>query len=422
MRAAFTLLLLSSPALSRAVVHVPTVRPLPFVATPRFVAPTLAPMAPALTAPSLAPSLLPLTPAISAAQNAPLPLPEGALPPATPTPAEAAASERIEAAAAEVAAEAAAAPAPAQSETDLERERVLAAARFDGAIADMRKPYAPDFVVPEQAHPGWSVRALKDEDSEWLAGVIAALRESRTGRRVLKDIDVMSAKRGRPVLVDVARISNNAEVRYDSGLLVMDKNHRRKPVRLAAPIMAHELQHVLQKAADFIPVDSLEMEVESYTVEARVWNELALKPPPNSFARNAKNRLEKDPDAFFTWLGTQYEKNPLLHGSNVDAYVLWLEGEKAKTLKKIAAVGKRIRSIERVLERMRAAGVPESQYEAHRHDELLPAHATLRDYRLNLAWQERDLRLLSTPEGRERFRNYSRGVIRRARSLRLPEA
>ena len=408
MRAAFTLLLLSSPALSRAVAHVPVVRPLPFVATPRFVAPGVTPLAPALNAPSLAPSLLPLAPAPAAPQNA-------------PTPAEDAASKRIEAAAAEVAAENAA-PAPAPSETDLERERVLAAARFDGSVVNPLAPYAPGFVAPEKAHPGWSVRAVKDEDSEWLAGVIAALRESRTGRRVLKEIDEMSAQRARPVLVDVTRISNNAEVRYDSGLLVMDKNHRKKPVRLAAPIMAHELQHVLQKAGEDIPVDSLEMEIESYTVEARVWNELALKPPPNSFARNAKNRLEKDPDAFFAWLGIQYKKNPILHGSNVDAYVLWLEGEKAKSLKKIAAVGKRIRSIERVLERMRAAGVPESQYEAHRHDELIPAQSTLRDYQLNLAWQERDLRLLSTAEGRKRFRDYSRGVIRRARAMRLPEA
>ncbi len=410
MRAAFTLLLLSSPALGAVarVSPLPVVPALPFVAAPRLSLQGPSVLAPALSAPSLG-----LVPVLSAANDAPKPADEAV---AAPAPA----STPLEAGAAEAAAEAQA--APSRPETDIELERLKAARVFDGAVVKPMGPYETLLTAPEAAHPGWSVRAAKDEDAEWLAGVVAALRESRTGRRVLKEVDAMSVARGRAVLVDVARLSNNAEVRYDSGLLVMDKNHRRKPVRLAAPIMAHELQHVLQKAADFIPADALEMEVESYTIEARVWNELGIKPPPNSFARKAKNRLEKDPIAFVYWLAEEYPKNRMLHGKSDESYVQWVEAERAKAAKRLAAAEKRIQSIERVLARMRAAGTPAAQVEAHRHDDLIPAEASRRDYRLMLAWLDRDLKLLSTPEGRKRFREYSRAVIRRAKAMALPSA
>lgn len=380
MRAAFTLLLLSTPALGRVVLTSPnlTVRPLPATGAPRLVAPALAAsLAPATLTPSLCAASL------FAPNEAPVP------------------------------------GAPEPAGRPAEAEAAGSATRFDGAAPAPQAPVvaAPAPAAAEDAQPGWSVRAAKDEDAQWLADVIAALRESLTGRRLLRNVDAMSSGRGRPVLVDVARISNNAEVRYDSGLLVMDKNHRRKPVRLAAPIMAHELQHVLQKASELIPVDSLEMEVESYTVEARVWNELGLKPPPNSFARDAKARLEKDPDAFVAWLAGQYKHNRLLHGSSVRAYIDWLSEQRAANLKQIAAAEKRIRTVERVLERMRQAGTPEAQVEAHRHDDLVPAEKSLRGRRLTQAWIERDLALLSTRAGRERFRAYSQGVLRRARAM-----
>jgi hypothetical protein len=243
-----------------------------------------------------------------------------------------------------------------------------------------------------------------------------ALRGSRTGRRVLGDIEALARRRGRPVIVDVARISNNAEVRYDSGLLVMDRNHRRKDPALAAPIMAHELQHVLQKAQG-LPVDALELEIESYTVEARVWDELGIAPPPRSFARMAKSRLQRDPDAFFVWLAGEYEKNRLLHGSTMESYVHWLELQREKSQKKLRRYRRRIAEAERVMQTMTEAKIPAKQIDAHRHDELLPAQADLRSEELTLAWIERDLAQLSDERRRDFFRAYSRGVIRRARAM-----
>lgn len=357
------------------------VRPLPYAGAPRLASPSLAPVslsAPALS-PSLAPSLLPAP----APQNPPLPSP---LP----------------------------APQPAQPASDApaEQQSAEAARRFDG----VQDAGAAGDAVEAGPVEGW--RAAKPDDAQWVGSVMEALRGSRTGRRVLSDVEELARRRGRPVIVDVAKISNNAEVRYDSGLLVMDRNHRRKDPALAAPIMAHELQHVLQKAQG-LPVDALEMEIESYTVEARVWDELGLAPAPRSFARMAKSRLQRDPDAFFAWLGEQYDKNRLLHGGTMESYVTWLELQREKSRKKLKRYRRRIAEAERVMQTMAEAKVPAKQIDAHRHDELLPAQADLRGEELTLSWIERDLARLATEEGREAFRAYSRGVIRRARAMRL---
>lgn len=362
MRAALPMLLLS-------------VRPLPFAGAPR---PVGLPLPAALAAPSVslapAPSLLPAAAPAPSEAPRPSPLPDAAR----------AASE--------------------------------ASRPFDGGLPAPRLAVAPD--APARAAASVeALRAAKGEDAEWLASVLAALRRSRTGRRVLGEVDALAARRGRPVMVDVARLSNNAEVRYDSGLLVMDRNLRRQEPALAAPIMAHELQHVLQKAVAVSPADALEMEIESYTVEARVWDELGLVPPEGSFARQAKTLLQKDPDAFFGWLGEQYKTNRLLHGGSLESYIRWLEQGRERALRRAARQEKAAAEARRVLAAMAGAGVPAEQVEAHRHDELLPAEARLRETRLTLKWLERDLGLLSTPEGRKRFRDYSRGVIRRARAL-----
>jgi hypothetical protein len=356
------------------------VRPVPYAGAPRLSVPPLTP--PSLSAPALSPSLTPSLIPLSAPQSSPLPSPLPAPEPAKPA-----------------------------SDAPAERQSAEAARRFDGSLP---VPAGEPVLVG----PVESYRAAKPEDGEWVESVMAALRGSRTGRRVLADVEDLARRRGRPVIVDVARISNNAEVRYDSGLLVMDRNHRRKDPALAAPIMAHELQHVLQKA-DGLPVDALELEIESYTVEARVWDELGLKPAPRSFARMAKTRLQRDPDAFFVWLAGEYDKNRLLHGSTMESYVEWLKLQREKSQKKIRRYRRRIAEAERVMQTMSEAKMPAKQVDAHRHDELLPAQADLRGEELALAWIERDLAQLSTEQRREHFRAYSRGVIRRARAMKL---
>jgi len=308
-------------------------------------------------------------------------------------------------------------PAPADKPVS-ESDAANAGARFDGTAA--APSAAPSAVPAASAVPsaplGSGLRMARAEHDTWLASVVGTLAGTRTGRRVLRDIDRLAASRGTSILLDVAPIGNNGEFRYDSDLLVMDSGHLRRDPAQSAPILAHELQHVLQRAMN-LPTDALELEIESYTVENRVWGELGVKPDAGSFARQARDRITKDADRFVRWLGQQYKTNIPLHGSTLDAYVARLKKNLAAIERTEARTRRKRAAVVRVLESMRANGMSEAQIEAHRQEALEPLDRSLRDSTVNAAWAERDLRMLSEPEGRERFRAFSRGVIRRARAL-----
>jgi len=309
-------------------------------------------------------------------------------------------------------------PSEPARETASENAAVNAGVRFDGTAA--APPGEPVMMPPAPAPPaaplGSGLRMAQVENEEWLSAVVGLLTGTRTGRRVLRDIDSLATRRGRPTLIDVKLIGNNGEFRYDSDLLVMDLGHLKRDPYQSAPILAHELQHALQRAMD-LPVDALELEVESYTVENRVWTELGARPEAGSFARPARNRIMKDLPGFVTWLGGEYKNNIPLYGSSIKAYIARLE-KKLKSARSVETRTRRKRAaVERVLESMRASGMSEDKIAAHRRDDLEPLDRSLRDAAVNRAWTERDLLMLSEPEGRERFRAYARGVIRRARAL-----
>lgn len=217
-------------------------------------------------------------------------------------------------------------------------------------------------------------------------------------------------------MLDVAAIGNNGEFRYDSDLLVMDAGHLKRDPYQSAPILAHELQHVLQRA-DNIPADALELEIESYTVESRVWSELGVEPDAGTFARSARARITKDMDKFVIWLGREYKNNIPLHGQTMDSYIARLEKNLASNKRTEAKTKRKRAAVERVLASMKKNGMADAAIEAHRREALEPLDRSLRDGAVNAGWIERDLLLLSTPEGRALFRAYGRGVIRRARAL-----
>jgi len=289
-------------------------------------------------------------------------------------------------------------------------------ALYDGARGLSPAAVAVDGAV---APLGSGLRMARAEHEDWLSMVVALLSGTRTGRRILRDIDRLAVSRGVPILLDVSHISNNGEFRYDSNLLVMDAGHLKRDPYQSAPILAHELQHVLQRAMS-LPSDALELEIESYTVESRVWTELGVEPAPGSFARDARKRLRKDLAAFVQWLSVQYSDNIPHYGNAIAAYRARVEKKLEKAKRSEEKMLRKRASVERVLESMRANGLPEKAIAAHRRDELDPLDVNLRDAAVNRGWIERDLRLLDDPVSLERFRAYARGVIRRARSLSRP--
>ncbi len=298
------------------------------------------------------------------------------------------------------------------SEQAPERAAANAGARFDGSVP---APEGAPVAVPKAAL-GSGLRMARSEHEAWLASVVELLAVTRTGRRVLRDIDALAARRGVPVLLDVKPIGNNGEFRYDSDLLVMDSGHLKRDPYQSAPILAHELQHVLQRDMQ-IPADALELEIESYTVESHVWTELGVEPEAGSFARDARAQLKKDLPGFVEWLGKQYKNNIPLYNSTMDSYVERLKKNLETARKAEAKTRRKIIAVERVLKSMAANGMSEEAITAHRQGDLEPLERSLRDGAVNRGWIERDLARLAVPEVREQFRAYARGVIRRARSL-----
>ena len=319
--------------------------------------------------------------------------------------------------AASIPASSGAAAQPAR-EPSSENESAHAGALFDGtAVTPPATPVTPPPASAAPAAPlGSGLRMARSEHEPWLNAVVGLLAGTRTGRRVLRDIDRMAAVRGVPVMLDVKPIGNNGEFRYDSDLLVMDSGHLKRDPFQSAPILAHELQHVLQRALE-LPADALELEIESYTVESRVWSELGVEPEAGSFARMARARILKDAPGFVKWLGEQYKTNIALYGSTMDEYVARLQKNLETARRSEAKTQRKIKAVERVLASMRANGMSEDAIAAHRRDDLEPLERSLRDGAVNRGWIERDLVRLSEPVIRERFRAYARGVIRRARAL-----
>jgi hypothetical protein len=310
-----------------------------------------------------------------------------------------------------------AAPQPAH-ESSTENEAASAGARFDGTVAaPSAEPVAPlPASAAPAAPPGSGLRMARVEHEAWLASVVGLLSGTRTGRRVLRDIDHLAAVRGVHVMLDVKPIGNNGEFRYDSDLLVMDSGHLKRDPFQSAPILAHELQHVLQRAME-LPADALELEIESYTVESRVWSELGVEPEAGSFARMARARLLKDAPGFVKWLGNEYKNNIALYGSTMDEYIAALTKKLEAARRTEAKTRRKMISVERVMASMRANGMSEDAIAAHRREDLEPLERSLRDGAVNRGWIERDLARLSEPAIRERFRAYARGVLRRARAL-----
>jgi hypothetical protein len=395
--AAFAAACLVVPAASAAsFVRAPLDAPAGLVAAPPAVTAAVRPAA-------LPPSLVPLS-APTAAAPAALAAPELA-PPALPVPAAAPAlAARAPAAmdGAPESGEGAKASAPGSGEA----ESVAAGARFDGAAAPRR----------EKIELGAGLRVADPAHAAWLAELNEALARSKTGRRVLRDIARLERTRGNPTLVVVKPIGNNGEFRYDSDLLVMDAAHLKRPAEQTAPIFAHELQHVLQRALG-LPADALELEVESYTVENRVWSELGVRPARGSFALMARRRLLKDADGFLVWLSEQYKDNRVLHGETTESYAGWLRKKRTGVGRRIARAEKELEKARRVAAAMRAEGKPEAAVRSFVQDDVEPVERRIRDSLVEKNWIERDLGILSTAEGRRRFRAYSRGVIRRARAL-----
>ncbi|MBI4346010.1 MAG: hypothetical protein HY553_04105 [Elusimicrobia bacterium] len=297
---------------------------------------------------------------------------------------------------------------------------------FDGArrpdVVQLVLPF-PDLESPRQSAPkdGALPPYLSIADpahAKWLADVTAAAWKSKAARRVLAQADELSRGRGRPITVFVSELrANNGEYVYDWDMVQMAKHYLKKDPVEAAPTFVHELLHVVQKA-QLLPTDALEMELEAYLVTFEVMRELGLPFEKNSFYRNAYNKFRGGTvPEFVKWLTESYETNIPLAGSRLSAYVKELEKRREKTKRRIVRWERKIKASVDAIAEMERTGQDARAIEVYRVDALAKLELQRRDEKANLQWIERDLAMLATEAGRERYRAYSRRVLDYARRL-----
>ncbi|MFA6030473.1 MAG: hypothetical protein WC969_11515 [Elusimicrobiota bacterium] len=253
------------------------------------------------------------------------------------------------------------------------------------------------------------------DDRAWLAKTLGKAARTRVGRSVLRRAAAVAARRGRPVPVQVEELrSENGSFVYDWEVLQLARSLVRDDAPEAAAIIVHELLHFVQRDIG-LPSDALEMELEAHIVTLQVFRQLGAKVPRASFSYGFEQALLRGgaPEVI-EWLAGQYGENiGLLNDGSVEKYISTLEKRRKLRLKDVAKTEKLVARREAVLADLRAAGHPAKVLESYDHDQLAPLREKIRSARTLLEWIERDLAILRDPAGAERYRAFSRRVLKR---------
>jgi hypothetical protein len=167
------------------------------------------------------------------------------------------------------------------------------------------------------------------KDLKFAAAMDAAVTLARTtdaGRRALDAAEKALAAEGRTLSVDVKDLGRNwGEYDYLDGRMRL---HRRlfekgREAELAGTL-THELLHVAQHAAG-LPSNALELEIEAHLQDLALMNELGLRAPPNTFARQTEEALKKGPAAFIALIQMAVPGSPFLGESSFADIVDQLE-------------------------------------------------------------------------------------------------
>lgn len=316
--------------------------------------------------------------------------------------------------------------AQARRAADAEAAALAASALFDGAT--LRR--APETVQPLLPFPEFKQLAdppasglpkflsvANPEHADWIGSVVREAWRSKTGRRILRDAAMLSAGLGRPITVVVADLrANNGEYVYDWDAVRMGHHYLKKDPAEAAPTLVHELLHVVQKS-HILPTDAFEMELEAYGVTFEVMRELAVPFAQGSFYRKAYLKFHGPLDAYVKWLLDEYDNNRSVIGSRLSAYIEELEKARDKSKRKLARLDKKIAQALAVVAEMERTGQDPRSIEHYRIDIIGQLALNRRSEAQSLGWAERDLDLLASETGRERYRKYSKRVLEYTRRL-----
>jgi hypothetical protein len=252
-------------------------------------------------------------------------------------------------------------------------------------------------------------------DRAWMTGVLEKAMSTRTGRRVLRRTAGVASRRGQPIPVQVEALKGEyGSFVYDWDVLQLAASLKGVDSDQAAPILVHELLHFCQRDIG-LPVDALEMELEAHIVTLQVFRELGIKPGRSTFSAGFQRALLKGgPPGAVEWLAESYDKNiGILNGRSMKDYVAELQSRREKILKGKARLERLLAKRSAVYDDMKASGLSEAAVRNYDLDQVEPVMRRLRDQGAELFWVDRDLGILGTPEGRERYRAFSQRVTKR---------
>ncbi|MDD5627615.1 MAG: hypothetical protein PHU21_01015 [Elusimicrobia bacterium] len=160
--------------------------------------------------------------------------------------------------------------------------------------------------TPVQAEELSYLSVPRSADFQRLAGIVAAARESPTGRKILDAALALTKKEGRPIQVRFQELKGNlGEYDYLGRVLYLNRSYAEDEPSLGAATLVHELLHVLQHA-EGVPSEALEMELEAHIVSLKVLDELGVPVGRDgSFSLAAARELRKSPQAYEEWMAGQ---------------------------------------------------------------------------------------------------------------------
>lgn len=273
---------------------------------------------------------------------------------------------------------------------------------------------APRAAVLQAPAPRTFLVAAQPEHAGWLDRVVAAAQKSKTGRRVLRDAELLVGRQGRPIVVAVGEPRDWAAFDFDSQVLWMSRGALKKSARHGATTLVHEVRHAVQLGQG-LP-DMFELELDAYMHDFRVAHELGDKALPGTYDAAARAAFRRGPEDFIKYLRKYYKNDVARHG-RAKEYAAELRASLASSLEAAERASRLLGRRLEVLDAMRKADYPAAALDAYHQESVAPVVRRMAAIERSIFWAKRDLALHEDARSRKRAAAFARRAVKRLEKL-----
>lgn len=285
-------------------------------------------------------------------------------------------------------------------------------ANLAGNFADDPVEAAPKPTLPPY------IKIANKEAAEYLAAVHETALRSPTAQKVLKEIAEYTGNGREPVIFEIAD-SDGGSFTFAWEVVRLSQTYKDDSIEKAAAAMIHELVHVLQKGKD-LPFNGIELEIEAHITQFKVARELGVAWSPDDYHHGAFRSLKASLEGFVAYLldSPSYSDSISLVGNDFRHAEEQLRKMEKSAQRAITNNEPYLKEREMTLRVMRALGYDEKYVKAYRGDEVLAVDEVIVSNEVDIHGTRRDLRILRTPIGRQRYIEFARNVLKDARQFR----